>query len=61
VVTVACTCMLTLNRSRTHAPCCATIYVYVVKPKENGYAQGLQLDVMIQLCVAGSDIVYCRF
>jgi hypothetical protein len=47
VVTVAYIRWLTLHRSCTHALCCEAGHVYVVKPKEKGYAQGLQLDVMV--------------
>jgi hypothetical protein len=47
VVTVMYIRMLTLNRSCTYARFCATDRVYVVKPKEKGYAQGLHFDVMV--------------
>jgi hypothetical protein len=47
VVTVACTHMLTLNRSRTHALSCAAGCVYVEKPWEKGNAHGLEFDVMV--------------
>jgi hypothetical protein len=47
VVTVACIRVLTLNRSRTHALCCAAGRVYVVKPWEKGNAHGLEFDVMV--------------
>jgi hypothetical protein len=47
VVTVMCIHMLTLNRSRTHALCCAAGHVYVVKPWEKGNAHGLEFDVMV--------------
>jgi hypothetical protein len=47
VVAVAYIHWLTLHRSRKHTLCCAAGRVYVVKPKEKGYAQGLQLDVMV--------------
>jgi hypothetical protein len=47
MVSVAYICRLTLYRSHTHALCCVVGRIYVVKPKENGYAQGLQLDVMV--------------
>jgi hypothetical protein len=40
----------------------------VVKPKEKGYAQGLQFDVIVYSMmqgltwfIAGSDTVCCRF
>jgi hypothetical protein len=47
VVIVACTCVLTLNRSRTHALSCAPGRVSVVKPWEKGNAHGLESDVMV--------------
>jgi hypothetical protein len=40
-------CMLTLNRLRTHALCCASCRVYVVKPWEKGNAHGLEFDLMV--------------
>jgi hypothetical protein len=61
VVSVAYIRGLTLNRSRTYARCCAAGRVHVVRPWEKDYAQGLQLDAMVQLNDAGSDIVCCRF
>jgi hypothetical protein len=61
VVTVACPRVLTLNRSRIHALSCAAGRVSVVKPWEKGNAHGLEFDVMVYLCTAESDIVYCRF
>jgi hypothetical protein len=47
VVIVACICMLTLNRSRTHVLCCEAGHVYVEKPWEKGNAHGLDFDVMV--------------
>jgi hypothetical protein len=47
MVSVAYIRRMTLNRSRTYASCCATDYVYVVKPWEKGNAHELQLDVMV--------------
>jgi hypothetical protein len=47
VVSVAYIHRLTLYRSCTYASCCEAGCVYVVKPKEKGYAQGLQFDVMV--------------
>jgi hypothetical protein len=47
VVSVTYIHRLTLYRSRTYTRCCAAGHVYVVKPKEKGYAQGLQFDVMV--------------
>jgi hypothetical protein len=47
VVSVAYICCLTLHRSRKNALCCVVGHVYVVKPKEKGYAPGLQHDVMV--------------
>jgi hypothetical protein len=47
VVTVVYICRLTLNRSCTYMSCCAVGRIYVVNPKEKGYAQGLQFDVMV--------------
>jgi hypothetical protein len=44
---VVCTCVLTLNRSRTHALSCASSRMYVEKPWEKGNAHGLEFDVMI--------------
>jgi hypothetical protein len=61
VVSVAYIRGLTLNRSHTYMSCCAAGRVYVVKPWEKGYAQGLQLIVMVQLCDAGSNTVCSRF
>jgi hypothetical protein len=60
MVTVACTHVLTLNRSRTHTLSCAEGHVCVEKPWGKGNAHGLEFYVMIQLCIPGSDIVYCR-
>jgi hypothetical protein len=47
VVTVVCTRVLTLNRSRTHALSCAVDRVSVEKPWEKGNAHGLEFDVMV--------------
>jgi hypothetical protein len=47
VVTIAYIRRLTLHRSHTHVLYCAAGRAYVVKPKENGYAQGLHIDVMV--------------
>jgi hypothetical protein len=47
VVIVACTRVMTLNRSRTHALSCAAGRVSVVNPWEKGNAHGLEFDVMV--------------
>jgi hypothetical protein len=47
VVTVACTHVLTLNRSRTHTLSCVAGHVSVVKPWEKGNAHGLEFDVIV--------------
>jgi hypothetical protein len=47
VVIVVWICVLTLNRSHTHALCCAEGLIYVVKPWEKGNAHGLEFDVML--------------
>jgi hypothetical protein len=47
VVTVACICVLNLNRLRTHTLCCAAGCIYVVKPWEKGNVHGLEFDVMV--------------
>jgi hypothetical protein len=47
VVIVTYPCVLTLNRSRTHALICAAGRVSVVKPWEKGNAHGLEFDVMV--------------
>jgi hypothetical protein len=47
VVIVTCTCVLTLNRSHTHALSCATGRVSIEKPREKGNAHGLEFDVMV--------------
>jgi hypothetical protein len=39
--------VLTLNRSRTHALCCATGRAYVVNPWGKGNAHGLECYVMV--------------
>jgi hypothetical protein len=46
---------LTLHKSRTHVLCCVEGRVYEVKPKEKGYTQGLQLDVMVDLLIVEPD------
>jgi hypothetical protein len=40
-------CVLTLNRSRTHVICCEIGRVYVVKSWEKGNEHGLEFDVMV--------------
>jgi hypothetical protein len=47
VVTIVYISWLTLHRSLAYTLCFAAGHVYVVKPKEKGYAQRLQLDVMV--------------
>jgi hypothetical protein len=47
VVIVTYPCVLTLNRSRTHALICAAGHVSVVKPSKKGNAHGLEFDVMV--------------
>jgi hypothetical protein len=47
VVIVAYPCVLTLNRSRTHALICAVGHVSVVKAWEKGNKHGLEFDVMV--------------
>jgi hypothetical protein len=47
VVIVVYPCVLTLNRSCTHALICAAGRVSVVKPWEKGNAHGLEFDVMV--------------
>jgi hypothetical protein len=47
VVTVACTCMLTLNRSHTHMLSCAAGRISIEKPWEKGNEHGLEFDVMV--------------
>jgi hypothetical protein len=47
VATVACPCVLTLNRSRTHIISCAAGCVSVLKTWEKGNAHGLEFDVMV--------------
>jgi hypothetical protein len=61
MVTVVYIRRLILNRSCTYMIGCAVGRLYVVKPWEKGNVHGLQLDVMVQLCDAGSDIVYYGF
>jgi hypothetical protein len=47
VVIVVYPCILTLNRSRTHALIFAAGRVSVVKPWEKDNAHGLEFDVMV--------------
>jgi hypothetical protein len=47
MVTVVCTHVLTLNRSRTHVLSCAAGCMTIEKPWENGNAHGLEFDVMV--------------
>ena len=47
VVIVTYPCVLTLNRSCTHALYCATGRIYVVNPWEKGNVHGLEFDVMV--------------
>ena len=61
VVSVTYIHRLTLYRSHTHVLCCVAGRVYVIKPWEKGNRHEIHLDEMIQIYVAGSDIVYCRF
>jgi hypothetical protein len=47
MVIVTYPCILTLNRSRTHALICAVGRVSIVKPWEKGNAHGFEFDVMV--------------